>query len=96
MYDLKSDFEDLLKSELKADGVIHNVGDTQHYITFDPQFIKSAEPVTYDDFGNIIPIVKRDNFRKIDTNYSKGGKLILINNWRYRKIQTIRPGFIFI
>jgi hypothetical protein len=68
-------FEDLMKSELHADGIIHNVGPTQHYITYDPQFIKSAEPVTYDDFGNIIPIVKRDNFRKIDTNYSKGGKI---------------------
>jgi hypothetical protein len=77
LYDLRksNDFEDLMKSELQADGIIHNVGPTQHYITYDPQFIKSAEPVTYDDFGNIIPIVKRDNFRKIDTNYSKGGKI---------------------
>ena len=68
-------FEDLMKSELRADGIIHNVGPTQHYITYDPNVIKSAEPVMYNDFGNIIPIVKRDNFRNLDTRYNKGGKI---------------------
>lgn len=36
----------------------------------DPKFIKYADPITYDDFGNIIPISKRDNFNVSDLRYS--------------------------
>lgn len=37
--------------------------------------IKSARSVTYDDIGNIIPIVKRDNFHNLDIRYKQGGKI---------------------
>lgn len=37
--------------------------------------IKFADLITWDGKGNIIPIVKRDNFRNIDIRYQKGGKL---------------------
>jgi hypothetical protein len=40
-----------------------------------PSQFKSADPITWDGKGNIIPIVKRDNFRNLDTRYNNGGKL---------------------
>ena len=33
--------------------------DVEHYIVFDPSQVKSADPVTYDDQGNVIPLSKR-------------------------------------
>lgn len=69
------DFESLLKQEFQADGVIHNVNGTTHYITYKPEFIKFSKMMTYDDNGNLIPIVKRDNFRNLDMRYKQGGIL---------------------
>lgn len=40
-----------------------------------PSQFKSADPITWDGKGEIIPIVKRDNFRNLDTRYQNGGKL---------------------
>lgn len=39
-------------------------------IVFNPEQIKSADPVTYDDDGNIIPISERFNTEKTDIRYS--------------------------
>ena len=38
-------------------------------ILFDNTKIKSTNPVTYDDTGNIIPLSKRDNFNSSDIRY---------------------------
>ena len=35
--------------------------DTQHIIVFNPESIKSADPFTYDDAGNLIPLSERFN-----------------------------------
>jgi hypothetical protein len=43
------------------------------YAVFDPNQIKSAEPVTYDDKGNIIPLSQRFNPAKSDIRYSLAG-----------------------
>ena len=59
--------------ESGADGLIHNVGNTKHYLSFDPTQIKFSDPITYDDNGNIISIVKRDNFHNPDMRYKQGG-----------------------
>ena len=43
---------------------------TTHYIVFDSEQIKSAEPVTYDDDGNIISLDDRFNKDNVDFRYS--------------------------
>jgi hypothetical protein len=69
------DFYDLLSNELRSDGVIHDIWKTRHYLTYNPENIKLSKAITFDDNGEIIPIVKRDNFRNLDTRYNNGGKL---------------------
>lgn len=43
--------------------------DTTHYIVFDSSQIKSADPITYDDSGNIIPLSERFNENERDIRY---------------------------
>ena len=46
-------------------------GDTiKEYVVFEPSQIKSADPVTYDDKGNIIPLSERFNPQNNDIRYS--------------------------
>lgn len=45
------------------------VADT-FYVVFSPEQIKSADPVTYDDNGKLIPISERFNPEKTDIRYS--------------------------
>ena len=53
------------------DGVINKEdGEIYEYIAFNPNQIKSAEPVTYDDNGNVIPLSERFNPKKEDIRYS--------------------------
>ena len=42
----------------------------QEYVAFEPNQIKSADPVTYDDNGNVIPLSERFNPEKEDIRYS--------------------------
>lgn len=49
------------------DGVVYN---NQEYVAFNPNQIKSADVVTYDDAGNIIPLSERFNPEKEDIRYS--------------------------
>ena len=44
--------------------------DTTHYIVFNSNQIKSADLVTYDDNGNVIPLSKRFNADNNDIRYS--------------------------
>lgn len=44
--------------------------DTTHYIVTNPSLIKSADPVTYDDNGNVIPLSERFNPEREDIRYS--------------------------
>jgi hypothetical protein len=43
---------------------------TTHYIVFDSNQIKSAEPVTYDNDGNVISLSERFNKDNVDFRYS--------------------------
>lgn len=45
-------------------------GEIYEYMTFDPEQIKSADPVVYDDRGRVIPLGERFNFRNPDIRYS--------------------------
>ena len=55
------------------DGVIveySQEGMASDYVAFNPNQIKSADPVTYDDNGNVIPLSERFNPEKEDIRYS--------------------------
>lgn len=53
------------------DGVINEEdGAIWEYVAFSPNQIKSADPVTYDDAGNVIPLSERFNPEKEDIRYS--------------------------
>ena len=43
-----------------------------------PEYIKSAQAITYDNNGNIIPISQRDNFLINDIRYKQGGKMNIL------------------
>ena len=43
---------------------------TEHIIVFNPNQIKSSDPVTYDDNGNVIPLSQRFNPNEQDIRYS--------------------------
>lgn len=45
------------------------------YVAFEPNQIKSADPVTYDDAGNVIPLSERFNPKKEDIRYSLIGEI---------------------
>jgi hypothetical protein len=64
------------------DGVIDEMFTERHnnltgnqYVVFNPNQIKSADPVTYDDAGNVIPLSERFNPRKEDIRYSLIGEM---------------------
>ena len=59
--------------ERKADGIILDDGNTKMYVVFDGEQIKSAEPVTYDDDGNVIPLEERFKSKKTDFRFQKWG-----------------------
>ena len=44
--------------------------DTTHYIAFNSSQVKLADPVTYDDNGNVIPLSERFNAENDDIRYS--------------------------
>ena len=52
------------------DGVILKVPKGTIYMTFESEQIKSADPVTYDDNGNVIPLSERFKESKSDIRYS--------------------------
>lgn len=53
------------------DGIINTEGgEVYEYIAFKPSQIKSADPVTYDDQGNVIPLSQRFNESNDDIRYS--------------------------
>jgi hypothetical protein len=61
--------------EAGFDGVIRMDGEeVDEYIAFEPSQIKSAEAVTYDDAGNVIPLSERFNPEKSDIRFSVIGE----------------------
>ena len=69
-----------VQDELKALGydavsATYNQGKSGQYVVFDPEQVKSADPVTYDNNGNIIPLSERFDDTKRDIRYSKRANL---------------------
>lgn len=67
-------FELIMNAVQKVTGksgmIAPKANDTTHYIVTNPSLIKSADPVTYDDAGNVIPLSERFNPKKEDIRYS--------------------------
>ena len=63
---------DSMKTRLGYDGIVeeYKPGLFQ-YVAFSSEQIKSAEPVTYDDSGNVIPLSERFNDGEADIRYQK-------------------------
>lgn len=64
-----------VKEQPDADVVIHNIRDgieekSTVYVIKDSARIKSADPVTYDDNGNVIPLSERFNENNADIRFS--------------------------
>lgn len=55
--------------DFMEEGLVDNIAITK------PEFIKLADPITRTNTGEIIPIVKRDNFHNPDIRYKQGGKV---------------------
>lgn len=49
------------------------------YVVFNPEQIKLADPVTYDDNGNVIPLSKRFDMQNPDIRYSLGTESDIMN-----------------
>lgn len=75
-------------SSLGYNSIVYNAYDYENntsnmcYVVFEPNQIKSADPVTYDDNGNVIPLSERFNDINNDIRYSlRSGRL---DELRYR------------
>ena len=66
--DKNDEFTQALKN-MGYDGTIQSV-EGDEAVAFYPEQIKSADPVTYDDNGNVIPLSDRFNPKKSDIRYS--------------------------
>ena len=63
-------------TELNSDGIhyinkVEGVGSNAYGVT-NPNYIKLADPITYDNFGKIIPLSQRFNFTNPDIRYNNG------------------------
>ena len=62
------------------------------YLAFSSNQIKSADPVTYDDNGNVIPLSERFNENENDIRYSEKGSDIDPLEVLRKQYGTIKPG----
>ncbi len=60
----------MLKDSTGIDGVVQGEGEGKVYVAFTPEQIKSAETVTRNDSGDVIPLSERFNARNGDIRYS--------------------------
>ena len=60
----------MLKDSTGIDGVVQGEGEGKVYVAFTPEQIKSAEIVTRNDSGAVIPLSERFNNQKGDIRYS--------------------------
>ena len=65
-------------------------GDIVEIVAFYPEQIKSADPVTYDDNGNVIPISERFKSEKTDIRYSFEEGVEALDE-EYRQVMDSEP-----
>ncbi len=66
---LSEEFLDILKHN-NYDGIEFEHNGAITYVIISPDQIKSADPVTYDDNGDVIPLSQRFNSKNDDTRYA--------------------------
>lgn len=79
--------------EHHADSIIIKDGNSMMVVAFEPNQIKSAEPVVYDNSGNVIPLSERFNPRKRDIRYSdrdSAGRELSAGQAEYFKDSKVR------
>lgn len=67
-------YSEFFKEEAEArrvDGIILDDGMSKMTVVFDGEQVKSADPVTYDDNGEVIPLSKRFDSSRKDIRYAK-------------------------
>jgi hypothetical protein len=67
-----------------------DVADT--YLVFDPQNIKSADPVTRDEQGNVIPLSQRFNAQSDSILYSPSSRTVFKRNTALNKAELVKLG----
>lgn len=75
----------MLKDSTGIDGVVQGEGEGKVYVAFTPEQIKSAEIVTRNDSGDVIPLSKRFNASKGDIRYSIDSDMT--EDERYRELR---------
>ena len=75
----------MLKDSTGIDGVVQGEGEGKVYVAFTPEQIKSAEPVTRNDSGDVIPLSERFNASKGDIRYSIDSDMT--EDERYRELR---------
>lgn len=67
----KNGYSGVLFKNIKDNGKYGRTGNTDVYAFFSPTTqVKSADPITYDDAGNVIPLSERFNTENPDIRYS--------------------------
>jgi hypothetical protein len=59
----------------------------QHIAVFDPNQVKSADPITYDESGNVIPLSQRFNPESANIGYSIKSIAYLKDDTRFEKLK---------
>ena len=75
----------MLKDSTGIDGVVQGEGEGKVYVAFTPEQIKSAEIVTRNDSGDVIPLRERFNASKGDIRYSIDSDMT--EDERYRELR---------
>lgn len=75
----------MLKDSTGIDGVVQGEGEGKVYVAFTPEQIKSAEIVTRNDSGDVIPLSERFNASKGDIRYSIDSDMT--EDERYRELR---------
>ena len=75
----------MLKDSTGIDGVVQGEGEGKVYVAFTPEQIKSAETVTRNDSGDVIPLSERFNARTGDIRYSIDSDMT--EDERYRELR---------
>lgn len=71
------------------DGVFYDGDLRAEWVVFDSEQIKSADPVTYDDDGNVIPLSERFNEGERDIRYSVDENFLPMTQVEIQAVQSI-------
>ena len=96
-YAKENGYDSVLIENLRDSGDYSYMGQSDVYIFFGGDRLKSADPVTYDDDGNVIPLSKRFDSTNEDIRYALRGNYWYPNMTRteLREIESIAKNRIY-